>query len=233
MSWQEYYRYPAVTFGEQSFAYKSALNAIAEKDIKVLDRNSRKNIVLGGFHSSQTVTEFKELCKELFPNDHEYYLLDMNRHPLSTIDSKTYPNRIQARLEELPFAPKSIDLMFLDYTFVFMDNLQIKKFFDNAHKVLSPSGLILATYNDPGKVGLWNMFQKKFLDRHHAPVPMSYHKQEKLCQLAKPLRPVFNTEFKTTLKYTSASSLTVFAQPDSTIPKNQTIFKSTLTQQQP
>jgi len=90
----------------------------------------------------------------------------MNRRPLTSLERKESNHPLQARLEKLPFKPGSVDLMFLDFTLLFMNPIQVHNFFDEARKVLSENGLVLATYYNPGNACRWIALKiEKFLNR--------------------------------------------------------------------
>lgn len=226
MSWVEYYRQPANTIGKHNHAYIEALNNLTKNGSGILDKNTPKNIVLGGFHNSKTVSEFKQLCHEQFTNKKEFYLLDMNRRPLASLESKDKKHVVQARLENLPFAPGSIDLMFLDFTLFFMKPQQVEKFFNEAGKVLKTSGLVLATYYSPNKASHWNQLENTSI-YNSLGVPIYYHEPAILYQSAEPLKPVFSAEFNSESMYLPTASIAVFAKPASVSDKRQTIIMAT------
>lgn len=224
MGWREYYEYGSIiSFGEHSSVYKEALNSLAEIDTNLLDPNTPKNIVLGGFHGKKAASEFKELCLELFPKSRQVYM-DMNRRPFAPLYSEDFPNKIQARLQELPFKPQSVDLMFLDFTLSFMTPEVIKNFFNEAQNALTPSGLVLATYNDPHNLNIWERARKEVVDSLFN-ISTHLHKRTSLYDLSKPLKPILHKEFKWRSDSSFDSSLVVLARPLSKIPEIGVIYK--------
>lgn len=221
MSWSEYHeRRAPVTFGEHVFAYRKALLGLAQMDASILDTSSPKKILLGGFHNAWTVAEFKQFCQELFPNSYTPYLLDMNRKPLQDLDSVVNPNRVQSALESLPFKSKSLDLIFLDFTFGFMNPKQIRDFFLTSQNSLTDSGLILASYVDNNDVNIWDKIQSRYSEA----VAVKYHRYKELCKLANPMKPVFHAVFDIRYKFSGIGSLAVFTQPDSKIQRTNLTF---------
>ena len=148
----------------------------------------------------------------------------MNRRPLTSLERKESNHPLQARLEKLPFKPGSVDLMFLDFTLLFMNPIQVHNFFDEARKVLSENGLVLATYYNPGNACPLDRLENRKIFESMG-IPTYYFEEKNLHQLAQPLKSVFNAEFKNGSNYFSKASLAVFAQPSSKIPEDRTISK--------
>lgn len=223
MSWHEYYKLPVLTFGKQSEIYQEAINRSIQKDSKIFDLKSPKKIVLGGFHNTRSVVEFKELCKEIFPN-RQYYLLDMNKRPLANLNPNDSDKRVQARLENLPFKPGSIDIIFLDFTLTFMSPSQTKKFFKDARQLLATSGLILTTYHDPHSTEITN---RKLLKNCYKELGISTYDYTptELSKLAEPLKQVFYREFETKSPTNPTEALlSVFTNPEPQTDKNKIIL---------
>jgi hypothetical protein len=140
------------------------------------------------------------------------------------LGSDDFPSRTQARLEKLPFKPGSIDLMFLDFTFTFMKPEEVENFFKESSESLKPSGLILTIYNDPFNLNPQAKAQEEKIYSSFNISP-NLHEQAELYKLAKPLKPVYHSEFKARNESPFNSSLDVFAMPDSKIPEIKIPFK--------
>lgn len=214
----EYYKQKdIITFGKHYDAYFEAIKDLAKIDTTISDKKTPKNIVLGGVQGITTATEFNKFCKTLFPNNQQHYI-DMNRSPLSALESNDFSSRTQARLEKLPFKQGSIDLMFLDFTFTFMKPEEVESFFKKSNESLKPSGLILSIYNDPHNLNPQAKAQEEKIYSSFNITP-NFYEQAELYKLAKPLKPIYHSEFKARNESPFDSSLDVFAMPDSKIPE--------------
>lgn len=199
MGWKEYYSRPDIRpFAENYSAYVWAIHKLIPHNPTLLDPDAPTTFLLGGFTpSNSTRFDFEHFAHSIHPHP-TLIFLDQNSLPLSIT---RHPNRIQAKLENLPFDKNSIDFMFLDHTQQFMDNASLELFFQSASSILRPNGLLLMSNNEkiiPLPTAILDLFEK---------VPTFYRKSEEICKL---------TSLKPVLKINAASNdLLVFSRQDS------------------
>jgi hypothetical protein len=163
MSWKEYYQTPLVIcFEEQAEFYEPAFKGI-------LDQRPNRTIttLLGGFHPANgTVEQFLEFCRTNHPNPEDrHLLLDMNDTPLSQVPKMPQVSGIQAKLDQLPLRPDSVDFAFLDFTFDFMRDHQVQDFMRGMSQILSRDGAIFTWGQSPTRDQLFIDFYDRLPTR--------------------------------------------------------------------
>ena len=153
MELKEYYNDPkgVRSFWLQREDYSRNIEYLASQQPEILSLTKPKTFVLGGFYPSNGTPEaFMDLATTLHPHLKDRHIfLDINQTPLTSINKDTYPLRLRAPIERLPFKPGSIDFLFLDFTLNFMNANQRRQFFRSVPKFLTHNGLILAALVDP------------------------------------------------------------------------------------
>lgn len=218
MGWKEYYeRSKPLSFQAHTYAYERAIERLSGIEPEIIAPSRPLNFVLGGFHPFLGTPEaFLKLCAKihLHPGD-QYFLVDMNEYPLVNIDLEVFPPKtwkLQCRVEALPFKKGTVDFLFLDRTFDFMDSEQIRKLADFSKQTLSTNGLIFATFCETG-IKIWD----KFLGRLTTHVPFYPHSSSEIKELTEPA-------FKVVLQAVcvdGASSLVVLSRKKSIFPEHQ------------
>src|SRR5579884_408700 len=119
MSWERYYEHPdkVMNFSDNLDLFEPAIEKVKPQVVtKSLKRPLR--LVLGGFNpGAGSPEQFKEFCASHLPGDHQIVMVDMNSLPLTSLDAKDFPFRVQGRLEDLPLRKKSVDFVFLNGVF--------------------------------------------------------------------------------------------------------------------
>lgn len=148
MEWCRFYRENAgaISFTEHGRLITPALDTL-DRQFRILNPGQRKVFVLGGFFPfNSTPQQFLDFTHKIHPNCNDVHiLLDMNRVPLTSVDPQIFPNRIQARIEDMPFRSQTIDYLFMDNTIDFMDDKQVGDLSRSAAEVLTSHGLLLIT----------------------------------------------------------------------------------------
>ena len=144
MGWTEYYKRDPYPIESLQPAYETVEKILQQQPFS----KDSVNAVLGGFHPrSRLASWFPRFCSEIYPSKKVNIInLDMNSYPLLSLNQ---PNKIQAKIENPPFAPNSIDLFFLSSTFNFMSDEQIQKFAKQASTSLSSQGWVVASFALP------------------------------------------------------------------------------------
>lgn len=213
--WGEYYKEPPIQLGEQSFAYKRAVEGLRIINADVLRPDRKVTCVLGGFHNAWAVADFKKFVDEVHSGEHTPIVLDINLEPLKSIDQRSQPQRLQASLEALPFQPNSVDLLILDFTLNFMNEAQVQRFAQSANEVLTPTGVVLAPFLGPKHADFLTRLRRK-LNTH---VPIYYHSLDRLTTLGAPLKPVLNASFLLQRDQSTNVSMIGWAKENSSLPR--------------
>lgn len=214
MGWPEYYqRERGSSFAGKKEVYERAVDYLKRQAPKAFSSGNPQNFVLGGFRpDSANQTAFTQICRAISPNpDSKHILLDLNREPLKDRRSRAYPYKVQAALENLPFAPDSTDFIFLDFTLNFMDKKQMESFAEAAEQSLKPNGLIIAIHDGINLSALWGLLSRK----KHA-VPQYIHSTKHIEEAFKGLRTVLKAQIKVTF---DTYDLIAFSKERSAIPK--------------
>jgi len=222
MGWEEYYQERPISFGASNEAYLLAFRGLREILEGFLPPENPATFVLGGFHPIYgTPQSFKEFCEEIHPNPNDRHIfLDMNRYPLESLGPQ-YPLRVQARLEDMPFADDSVDVFFLDYTLEFMSDPKVRKFAREAAKCLKRNGVLVCSVSVPIVPELSPM--SRYFGRIKNRVQTFPRSEEQIGKLLDPfLRVVLSVEYEISR---SPQSVLVFGRPDSDFPQ-QKFFSS-------
>jgi ubiquinone/menaquinone biosynthesis C-methylase UbiE len=122
----------------------------------VFPNREKLTVVVGGLSGAKSGKEFLKFLKSIRPSSHDSVLfLDMNFDPLYehiSSSSRDSSRAIQANLDSLPFSEATVDLLFLDFTPDFMSNITLKRFFNEARRVLKKEGLILAACDSTSSI---------------------------------------------------------------------------------
>lgn len=210
MGWKEYYALQNTrSFGEQIDNYKHGLKYI-NKQIPILTPDDNKTFVLGGFNPYvQSHAQFLQFASKMHPNPHDRHIfLDMNRPPLTLIDTKDFPYKVQANLQNLPLQPESLDFLFLDFTLLFMTDNQVTNLAASANSALKKNGIIMATA--PFPLITWFYAIDNCLENYMFrtnKVHINNRPPERIMHLMNPLKPVLWIQKK--------CDLLIFSKPDS------------------
>lgn len=213
MSWPEYYKKElGSSFAGKSAVYKQAVDYLKRQAPKAFSAGSPRNFVLGGFRpDSANQAAFTEVCRAICPNpESRHILLDLNRQPLVDRRSRAYPYKVQAALENLPFAPDSIDFIFLDLTLDFMNKKQIESFAKSAEQSLRQNGLIVAIHEETRIP-----FLTRALNAKRNAVPTFIHSQRHLEKAFGDLQVVLRAQVKIGFDF---YNLIAFSKKGSAIP---------------
>jgi len=217
MGWKEYYeKSKPLSFSIHTHAYERAIGRLSNINPEIIAPRPL-NFVLGGFYPSLGTPEaFRKLCLRIHSHpDDQYLLMDMNKYPLANVDLKDFSSktwRVQCRVEALPFKKGTVDFLFLDRTFDFMNSEQIRKLADFSKQTLSTNGLILATFCETG-IKIWD----KFLGRLTTHVPFYPHS---CFEIRKLIEPAFKIVLEASC-VDGGSSLVVLSRQESVFPKHQ------------
>lgn len=214
MGWPEYYkRERGSSFAGKKEVYERAVDYLKRQAPEAFPAGSPQNFVLGGFRpDSANQATFTQICRTINPNPNsKYILLDLNRQPLVDRRSRAYPYKVQAALENLPFAPDSIDLIFLDFTLNFMTKKQMASFAKDAGQSLKPNGLIIAIHDGVSLSALWELLSRK----RHA-VPQYTHPTKHIEEAFKELQTVLKAQIKVAF---DTYDLIAFSKKGSSVPK--------------
>lgn len=150
MSWSEYYQQTHPESFCQQFG-QDVLNRVFDHYLDCPDQPL--NLLLGGFSpQSSTAQSFIDHCRHLHSNlNDQIILLDKNSQPFQKgrFTKKGNISCLQANLTNLPFKNHSLDLIFLDGTTMFMTNKEIDQFSQEAQRVLTNRGLVIACFSAP------------------------------------------------------------------------------------
>jgi hypothetical protein len=149
---------------EQSPAYFYALGRLYKE--AGMTWKSDQKILFGGFYPDQDNNRASRALVELMSEKNSpegqidsslSCILDISS--LSVVKAKEGgKDAVQANLADLPFAPNSLDVVFLDYTVHFMSDETRDKMFGRLYDALSPQGLVFIATNgnllsDFGRLG--------------------------------------------------------------------------------
>lgn len=114
--------------------------------------------MLGGFHPGNgTPAQFESFCDSLYPHRKTvFYYLDKNEQAFQSFPADVRRIPIIARLENMPKSLPPLDLIFLDFTTNFMNDMQIQQCALSVARVLDRNGVVLATTVGPHLVGFWD-----------------------------------------------------------------------------
>lgn len=214
MGWEEYYKeVRPVSFGESRQAYLAVVDRLRFLNPNFLNPQNPAKFVLGGFHPALgTPYEFEQFCRQIHQNQEDKIIyLDMNLHPLEQLNNEI---RLQARLEQLPFSPGSIDMIILDFTCEFMSDSQIQDFAKRAKECLTENGVVIVSIGEP----LLKENIEEFLWRFKNKVRTYIHSFEKLTNLIEThLRLIARVEYEVRR---DLCSVLVFTRQESNFPQS-------------
>ena len=165
MNYERYYsigRSELFSLKDQMYAYQDVISILHTEQPQTVDVKKPLTFLLGGFHPvGTTPDDFLDFCYEFHPNEKDrHILLDMNTLPLGHLSPDKFPNRVQGRLESLPFQ-NSIDVIILDFTLDFMADNQVKNFANSASSALTENGIVIATTENVALPVFNNFFRKR------------------------------------------------------------------------
>ncbi len=149
--WEGYYHY----LGENGcYSFSHHLSEYQRAVKQFFPGNDKLKILVGGVAGARSSDSFYRSWNLIRPeNQDSVVFLDQNLTPLA--ESNQSWQKVQAKLEEMPFKSASFDLILLDFTLDFLNDRQLKNFFAEAKEVLSPSGKIIAIVSSP----FWRFFE--------------------------------------------------------------------------
>lgn len=208
--WNRYYLEPTVSFRDGLENYGAALSSLRRINPDILDPDTPKTFLLGGFHPyNGTPMEFLYFCEKIHPNNSDQIIfLDMNPQAVESAPKRNTTKAVLGKLEELPFDKSTIDFMFLDFTPYFMSNEQINAFATKANDVLTKNGLVLIAKR-------YLLLEK--IDVEDKPfVPRNPRSIENLLNLLSPLKPV---NFTQSINFTNKANYITLAKQESDYPE--------------
>ena len=197
MTWEGYYEdVNPVSFDLHLPAYRRALEYLLVRNPSLIESDKSPTVALGGFcPKNKTLESFVAFNKNLFAEKNPRLVaLDKNSYPLkfNLLGSDGGVEFVQADLTALPFAPNSIDLLYLDCTTEFMTPKDQESLSVNLKTMLSPEGLALSVYHS-----LFFKQRKPAVDRKRNKVPLySYSKGWIEENLGKELRKCYEADCK-------------------------------------
>jgi hypothetical protein len=193
MSWKEYYQTVPESFCNQ-FGYDILKRIFSDEEKFPLSSKKTLNLVLGGLSPyTKTTRSFIGYCQNLRPEQEDnFFLVDANRQPLREIylgsEFQGNINLVQADLTSLPFDNKSVDLIFLDGTAMFMDDNRVGRFAKEANRTLTKNGLIVSFSSEP--LSKYTIPLENLKDRLINHVPIYHRPKNKQRLLLNPLKVV-------------------------------------------